>query len=168
MKTNKQLIIARHGKSSWDYEGIADIDRPLNLRGIKNAHEMARRFLTRKIQPEWILTSPANRALHTATIFARILNIPFQNFFIEERIYTADAPGIVEMISGLEDHIPSVMIFGHNPTFTSLANHFLEESIDNIPTAGMVRLEFAVDQWKEIDINTVSKSFFDYPKKINA
>lgn len=168
MKTNKQLIIVRHGKSSWDYEGIADIDRPLNLRGIKNAHEMARRFLTRKILPDWILTSPANRALHTATIFARLLNIPFQNFFIEERIYAADAPGIIEMITGLEDQIPSVMIFGHNPAFTSLANHFLEDHIDNIPTAGVVWLEFGVDQWKAIDHNTVTKSFFDYPKKINA
>lgn len=168
MKTNKQLIIVRHGKSSWDYEGIADIDRPLSLRGIKNAHDMARRFLTRKIQPEWILTSPANRALHTATIFARILNMPFQNFYIEDRIYAADASGIIDMIKGLEDQIPSVMIFGHNPAFTTLANHFLEESIDNIPTAGVVWLDFAVNQWSAIDINTVNKSFFDYPKKINA
>jgi len=38
----KTLYIVRHAKSSWDYEGIEDIDRPLKKRGIKDAHLMSK------------------------------------------------------------------------------------------------------------------------------
>jgi phosphohistidine phosphatase SixA len=31
----KTLYIVRHAKSSWDYSGVADTDRPLKEKGIK-------------------------------------------------------------------------------------------------------------------------------------
>ena len=34
----KTLYIVRHAKSSWEYEGIKDIDRPLKQRGINDAY----------------------------------------------------------------------------------------------------------------------------------
>lgn len=69
----KTLYIVRHAKSSWEYSGIEDIDRPLKKRGIKDAHLMSK-FLTKKIEkPDAFITSSANRALHTAVIFLRKL-----------------------------------------------------------------------------------------------
>ena len=32
----KTLYIVRHAKSSWEYDSIEDIDRPLKKRGIKD------------------------------------------------------------------------------------------------------------------------------------
>ncbi len=40
----RQLYIIRHGKSSWDNEGLDDIDRPLNPRGLRSANMMAERL----------------------------------------------------------------------------------------------------------------------------
>ena len=34
----KTLYIVRHAKSSWVYEGVKDIDRPLKKRGINDAY----------------------------------------------------------------------------------------------------------------------------------
>ena len=34
----KTLYIVRHAKSSWEYDGIKDIDRPLKKRGINDAY----------------------------------------------------------------------------------------------------------------------------------
>ncbi|TFH25152.1 MAG: histidine phosphatase family protein, partial [Bacteroidia bacterium] len=67
----RRLIIIRHAKSSWDHNGLDDIDRPLAERGILNAAEMAKRLQEKGIVPELILTSPASRALNTALIMSR-------------------------------------------------------------------------------------------------
>ena len=60
----KKLIIVRHGKSSWEYDGILDIDRPLKQRGIRNGYEMAQRLSEADIVPDLIYSSSASRALH--------------------------------------------------------------------------------------------------------
>ena len=44
----KNLIIVRHAKSSWEYQNIGDIDRPLKKRGINDAHLMSK-VLAKKI-----------------------------------------------------------------------------------------------------------------------
>ena len=73
MKQNKILHVVRHAKSSWDYDGIADIDRTLKSKGIRSAYEISRKMKLSQQLPQLIISSPAIRALHTAVIFARVL-----------------------------------------------------------------------------------------------
>ena len=80
----KSLHIIRHGKSSWDFEGISDIDRPLSPRGINNAYLMAKKLSERKVVPDLFMTSPANRALYTAIIFSRVMKFPYEKIVIED------------------------------------------------------------------------------------
>jgi phosphohistidine phosphatase len=161
----EQLIIARHGKSSWDYEAILDIDRPLAIRGITDSIRMAERMKSRGHIPSLIITSPAIRAIHTAVIFARVLNLSWEQLRIEEKIYPGSPEDILDLLEQVDDRYPSVMIFGHNPAFTELANHFLTHRIDNIPTAGMVILDFTSGNWKEIRNLKSQNELFDFPKK---
>ena len=162
----KKLFIVRHGKSSWDYADISDIDRPLKERGINDGYMMAQRLLTKKLMPQKILSSPANRALHSATIFARVFQYPYQNIDIKEDIYFADQFTMLNMIKQTSDQTESLMVFGHNPTFTDLANHFLINKIDNIPTTGIVWLKFESDNWADIEKKEPLDYFFDYPKNM--
>lgn len=165
MNKPKVLHIVRHAKSSWDYQNISDYDRPLKLRGIMNAYEMARRLKIRNTLPELIITSPANRALHTATIFARVIELPFGQFNIDADFYGADLENILNRIRELDDKIHSVMIFGHNPEFTNLSNFLAKEPIGEVPTTGMVSVTFNTDKWKELNKNKVTEVIFDFPKK---
>ena len=55
------------------------------------------------------------------------------------------------------------MIFGHNPTFTDLANHFLKDKISNMPPSGIVGLKLELESWSKIDRKKVMDSFFDHP-----
>jgi len=57
------------------------------------------------------------------------------------------------------------MIFGHNPSSTNLANHFLKHPIDNLPTSGIVTLNFNSDSWKNIKDQQPKNENTDYPKK---
>ncbi len=163
---SKILHIARHAKSSWDYEDISDIDRPLNPRGINNAYLMARRFTENYQLPDLLITSPANRALYTAVIYARVLKLAWDRIVLNENIYMGYAEEIIKIIKSTDNKHDSIMIFGHNPTFTALANHFIKDQIDNIPTAGIVSITFKENEWKKIGKVPPQKVYFDYPKKI--
>lgn len=165
MKKRKTLHIVRHAKSSWDYDNISDIDRPLKLKGIKNAYEMARRIKIRNTLPELMITSPANRAIHTAIIFARVFEFPLSKVIVEENLYATEEDSIIDIIKKTDNSVPSLMIFGHNPELTNFANIFVKNTIDNISTAGIVSLVFDIDNWKDISKKKLISELFDFPKK---
>ena len=82
----KTLYIVRHAKSSWEYQGVEDIDRPLKKRGIKDAYLMSK-FLSKKInKPDVFISSVANRALHTSVIFCQNFNYPLSNLKIKKEL----------------------------------------------------------------------------------
>ena len=56
--------------------------------------------------------------------------------------YGASAWEIFEISRGLDDRHEHVMIFGHNPGLTDAANMLTGAAIDNVPTAGLVDVEF--------------------------
>ncbi len=161
----KSLHIVRHGKSSWDFEGISDIDRPLSPRGINNAYLMAKKLSDRKVVPDQFITSPANRALYTSIIFARILKFPYEKIKIDDRIYMGYTDDLIGLIRGQKPSLSHILIFGHNPAFTSLANHLMDHYLDNIPTAGMISLSYEIDSWEEVGRAKPVEDFFDYPKR---
>lgn len=165
MGKSRILHIVRHAKSSWDYEDISDLDRPLKVRGIANAHEMARRMKIRNTLPSLLISSHANRAFHTAIIFARVIELPFNQLRIDPDLYGSDVETIYHVIKNLDDKYRSVMIFGHNPEFSNLANFLTRDPMDDIPTCGMVSITFDTDKWKEIGKDRVTDVFFDFPKK---
>jgi len=165
MSEEKVLYIVRHGKSSWDYEDVSDVDRPLKNRGLRNSYEMPGRLKKDIIGPGLIITSPAIRALHTAVIFARVLDFPYNKIVIEERIYESSENEIINFIKKTNDAISSIMVFGHNPCFTYLANKFVKNRIDNIPTAGVVILKFDSLSWKRIEKSNLKSEHYIYPKK---
>jgi phosphohistidine phosphatase len=162
---SKTLFIVRHAKSSWDYDDISDIDRPLSIRGINDAGVMAGRLKAKGDIPSLLISSPACRALHTATIFSRTLKVSCENMVIEERIYPGSINEILNVIEHISDKYDSIMIFGHNPASTGLANHFLKHTIDNLPTAGVVTLNFNGDSWKNLKDKQPNSENIDYPKK---
>jgi phosphohistidine phosphatase len=164
MKHLKVLHVVRHAKSSWDYDGTADIDRTLKSKGIRSAYEIARKLKLSNLIPERIISSPANRALHTAVIFARVFEYPLTGLKVNAILYESSAVKILDMIRSLEDDCRSVMIFGHNPDLTDLVNAFVKTPVE-LPTAGAVSLKFNVSGWAEIDRNKLEKSIINFPGK---
>jgi len=162
----RRLIIIRHGKSSWDNEGLDDIDRPLAERGIRAANDMAQRLNDMGIVPDLMLSSPASRALNTALIMSRVWDLEPNALQIHDSLYDAHVSEINLVVSGTPDAILNLAIFGHNPSFTQYANHFLAEPLDNLPTAGVVIVTLEAADWKDMDRIHVKETFVDYPKRI--
>lgn len=161
----KTLYLVRHAKSSWDFPHLRDADRPLNGRGEKNAPEMASRLKKMNILPDQIKSSPARRAMDTCIIFSDILGYSTGKIIEDRRIYHASEEDLLEVIKETDDHINSLMLFGHNPGFNWLAQSLTEQDLGNIPTCGIVASKLNITTWKDIGSGTGELVFFDYPKK---
>ncbi len=162
---SKTLSITRHGKSDWDYENLSDFDRPLKLRGYNDAYKMASHLKSTGTLPDVIYSSPANRALYTAIIFSRVFDNAFNQIQIKEDLYLASYRILLHQIKNCRNTFNHLIIFAHNPGVTDLVNHFIENPIYNLPTSGFVRLDFDVDNWKDIGPESQIGYIFDYPKK---
>ncbi|RZK21105.1 MAG: histidine phosphatase family protein [Pedobacter sp.] len=158
----KQLLLVRHGKSDWGNLDLKDFDRPLNKRGKENAPEMAERLIKKGFKFDLIVSSPAKRAKSTAKFFAEAYHV--DDIQYEESIYEANTNALLKVVNGLDDSADTVIMFGHNPGFTDLANELSDADIYNIPTAGMVLMSFPFDSWKMVSKGTGDLVFFDYPK----
>ena len=161
----KTLYINRHAKSSWKHVNLSDFDRPLNNRGRKAAPFMAKKLKERGDEFDLIISSPANRAYSTAEYFAD--EFDYAHNFIEEAhsVYHADHGTLLNIIDNIPDNFNSVMLFGHNPGFTNLANVLTGETLGNIPTCGIIKINFDVASWQEVMPGTGDMEFFDYPKR---
>ena len=70
----KNLIFLRHAKSNWDIP-VSDRNRPLSSSGVKAIQQVALHWKDIFSAAQCIMSSPANRALHTATILAHALGL---------------------------------------------------------------------------------------------
>ena len=161
----KTLYLFRHAKSSWEDSSLGDFDRPLNERGKRDAPIMAERLLKKEVLPDLILSSSAKRAKKTAKKVAKGIGYPKKEIEYKRAIYDSDEDDLLKLIKQISDSYESLMLFGHNPEFTGFANDLADEAIDNIPTAGVVCIEFEVENWADIEIGKGNMVFFDYPKK---
>ncbi len=160
----KRLYIIRHAKSSRDDPVLKDVDRPLNNRGRRDAPKMAAIFKQEFGKPDSMISSPAVRAFTTCKIFSEELNYPINAITINEDIYGASVDSMLRMINRFDNKWDSVCLFGHNPTFTYLAEQLADINIGNLPTCGIVGIEFGVEIWAAVSLNSGDQFYYDYPK----
>ena len=156
MKQIKTLHVVRHGKALQDYQYIQDCDRPLIEKGIVKNVEIARQLHAQYPAPDLIISSHAARALHTAHIFAQAMGYPHNRIQVNERLYLDGESEACSILKNLPDELESVMIVGHNPDVTFIANRYAKRIIDEIPTSGVVTIRFETNHWSEIDKTKVT------------
>ncbi len=161
----RTLFLIRHAKSSWDHPGLRDIDRPLNGRGQSDAPKMAQLLKKQGIEPDLVVSSPAKRAFSTALIFAGTLGVPDEKMILDPNIYEAVPNDILRIISRLPENAHTVLLFGHNPTFTELANRFSDSFIDNVPTCGIVQIESTAPDWQSFYEGNARVRAYFFPKE---
>jgi phosphohistidine phosphatase len=160
----KRLILVRHAKASKDDPRLRDRDRPLNERGVADAAEMGRRLARRGVSPAALVTSPAVRALDTARLVARELDFPWAAIAADRRIYEADPADLLEVVRGADGAVECLMLVGHNPGISELAQLLGRGFAESLPTAAVLALDFPADTWRGVRPGAGSVVFFDSPK----
>lgn len=156
----------RHAKSDQSIVGLKDFDRPLNNRGLGDAPRMGRRLLEMGVKPDLVISSPAERAKTTAEYVSEQLNYDIDTIVYDPEVYEASVRSLLVVVNNIEDKYNTVIIFGHNPTHTYLAEYLTKEAIGNIPTSGAVCINFEFDSWKMVSEGAGKMKWFEYPKGI--
>ncbi len=160
---SKTLLLTRHAKSSWEYSGLSDHERPLLVSGIERTRLVVEFLAGKSVNPDLIISSHAVRAFETACILAEGLNYPHHEILIESNIYYQDADDLYELAMALPDNKDVVMLVGHNPAMTQFANFFLDEKLDYMPTTGVVSIGFETEQWSQISMVPRTLHFCIFP-----
>ncbi|HKK74843.1 MAG TPA: histidine phosphatase family protein [Saprospiraceae bacterium] len=161
----KTVFFIRHAKSSWSDPKLTDIKRPLNERGLRDAPFMAQLLRQQIKPPVRLLSSPAVRAFTTAKYFAKAFVLKGKDIETDERLYLAEPETILQVLRQTDNEHETLLVFGHNPGYTQLANLFSEAFIDNVPTCGMFEVQSEVDDWSDFGQETAKLVRFQYPKQ---
>lgn len=161
----KILYLVRHAKSSWKDVSLRDFDRPLNKRGYADAPFMAEILQKLMVKVDAIVSSSALRTRTTAELIAPYLGFPMKNITYDERIYESSDRNLLKILREMPNSINNLILIGHNPSLTSLANLLADSYVYNIPTTGIYAIKFDCNTWEEVGNVKGEFLFFEYPKK---
>ena len=163
----KTLHIIRHAKSSWNNGSLADIDRPLNERGIRTCSFMAQYISDAGCRFENVYCSPAVRAQTTIELISENITDTVVKWHTDKELYTFDGGHLYRWLSTVDDSISELVIVGHNPGLTDLSNELGNRYISNIPTCGYVQLVTEEEcSWQDISNITFDRAVFLKPKEV--
>ena len=145
----KQLILIRHAKSSWDAP-LDDFDRPLTVKGIKDAHLVSSNIGNHLPKTFLVWCSSAKRATETAIIFAQNISFPAESIIYKQALYTFDQMQLEKIVKSCSDDFDHLIVFGHNEAITNFVNHYGSIIIDNVSTSVFVNIIFDQNNWKNI------------------
>ncbi|MEV4940541.1 SixA phosphatase family protein [Streptomyces zaomyceticus] len=110
----------RHAKSAWP-EGVADHDRPLGPRGLRDAPAAGRFLAEHGGPPDLVLCSPARRARRTWELAAAELDSPVPAPTVHDpRLYGAGDAELLDVLHGVPDEVATLLLVGHNPGLEDL------------------------------------------------
>jgi phosphohistidine phosphatase len=144
----KTLLLLRHAKSSWKDPRLADWDRPLNRRGLRDAPRMGKLLRQLNLVPEHILCSTARRARHTAELVAEACGFQGTPTFVDS-LYHASPAVYVDVLRRENPASDRVLLVGHNPEMQEALSLWTDQE-ESLPTCALAQLEFALDDWTQL------------------
>jgi len=157
----------RHAKSDYP-NGVADHDRPLARRGIREAG-LAGEWLRDNVPPiEHVLCSSATRTRQTLDRTGVAAPVSYS-----ERLYGATPGTMLEEINQVIDDVSTLLVVGHEPTVSQVALGLAgPETSDpdataqismKFPTSGIAVLWVPVS-WSALEISGAELVSFHVPR----
>ena len=159
----KSIVFIRHAKSSWEYQ-LPDEKRPLNKRGLFDAEFMSSLDIVKSFQPDAVFCSSAKRTRETCEFFLKNTLSPETEVHYSDQLYDFSGTGLEAFINTIDPSLSNVFIFGHNHALTAIVNAKGNQYIDNIPTCGVVKINFKTNNWNQCTKGVVEFKLF--PKNL--
>lgn len=159
------LLLLRHAKSSWRDASLADFERPLSGRGVRDGTHFGRRLAEDLPRPDRVLCSPSRRTRDTLAFLIPALVAPRAVRF-EDALYQASAAELLHRIREIPGDTRTLLVIAHNPGLTDLVNLIVGgngAAIDNLPTFGCARFTLT-RPFAELDQGTARLAALLRPK----
>lgn len=150
----RELLLLRHGKSDWS-TGVDDYHRPLKDRGKRGAQRIGVWLAQQERIPDYIVCSPAERALVTAQKTCKAMGNGAQGIQRDKRIYAAGIDELLAVLGDCPQDAGRVMLVGHNPGLEELLDWLVSDTVpvpDDgklLPTATLAILKMPAD-WQAL------------------
>lgn len=147
-----RLILTRHAKSSWDDPHMTDHDRHLNKRGRESAKALGRWLEIKKLCPDEVLVSSAERTRETWELISK-QGCPHGTPEIAPSLYLAEPDTMLNVLKGATGQ--TVMMIAHNPGTSFMAHGLLETPpathiFDRYPTGATAVIDFEIERWEDL------------------
>jgi phosphohistidine phosphatase len=147
----RTLLVLRHAKSDWDVGG-GDHERPLAKRGRKAAARVGRFIAIAGPRPDLVVTSTAIRARDTAARAARAGGWTDVPVHATEALYETTVSGALAVIRALPDEAETVLIVGHEPTFSDLVGGLVGGGCVEMATGSLATVKLDAERWEDADL----------------
>ena len=171
----KTVLILRHAKSDWGDPSLADFDRPLAKRGLKDAPRMGKVLKAFDCVPDKIISSPAKRARQTSEMVAEACGYGKSIEWVPA-FYGGYSEDLIGALKQLPNTVERAMLVGHNPTMEETASALLLNSEDDfddeyavrIPTAGLMCLDLHIMDWAGLEPGDAVLRWYLIPRLVKA
>ncbi|MBV1702182.1 MAG: histidine phosphatase family protein [Hyphomicrobiales bacterium] len=151
-----RLMLLRHAKAVAD-QGNGDHARALSPRGSADAAALGKALGLEYLVPELVLVSSATRTSMSA---AQLLAQWPQAVAVKvtDNLYNASDEAVLAQVRGVDAHVRTLMVVGHNPAIAELAlkltgygdRYAAVRMSQRFPPCAMAVLDFDTDQWQEV------------------
>jgi phosphohistidine phosphatase len=150
-------MLLRHAKSDWSELGARDHERTLAARGREAAPQLGAYMAGHGLLPDRVVCSTAIRARETWDLVAAALPGHRQVVY-DERLYAAEADGILAVARDTPDAVQSLLLVGHNPGLKDFAEWMIAGGdagargrlSQKLPTGALVVIDFPIDAWHRL------------------
>jgi phosphohistidine phosphatase len=171
----RRLLLFRHAKAERGIAGAPDRDRALIERGRKDAARVGAYMASHHLVPDRVVVSPALRTQETWKACASALKTEPGAMSVE-KLYDATPHAILAVIKDAPPSAHTLMVIGHNPGLHELALMLIasgdvearERLREKLPTAGLVIIDFAFDEWARLHPQSGRLERFVSPKSLET
>ena len=144
----RTLVLLRHAKALPD-SGSGDFERGLAPEGVEAATRLGRFLAGAGFAPDLLLTSPARRARQTTDSLCAAAG--WAGIPVEERPFYESSPKkVVSVLRELSGSIRTVVIVGHDPTWSALASQLAGGGDLRLPTGAAAALRLELEDWSDL------------------
>jgi phosphohistidine phosphatase len=175
----RRLMLLRHAKTEADAPSGSDHDRRLDERGRLDAAEIGDWMAAHPPFPDAVKVSPAVRSVQTWDIVGERMEgtAPAPKVSQVAELYGADPAVLLHVIHGAARRDPQrLLLVGHNPGMHEAALMLTGSGkaaaraalADNLPTSGLVVLDFDITDWRDAAFRGGRLELFVSPKLLKA
>jgi phosphohistidine phosphatase len=164
-----RLVVLRHAKADWP-AGVADHDRPLGRRGVRDSAAVGRWLVDNGNVPDLVWCSTAARTRQTWEHVGSQLGTTCEVNF-EDQVYDAGVDDLLAVLRQTPKKTGRVLLVGHNPGVQDLVLMLADRASGDaralaetkFPTSGLAVLDVAGD-WADLGQGRADLATFVVPR----
>ncbi len=159
----RNLTLIRHASANLQQAYQSDKDRCITDMGRQQIENIAEQLQKKGGFPDYLLCSPAMRAVQTAEILCQKLKINPKVINLNAKLYSGDLKDILCTLC-TPNTSRQFFLIGHNPNLSYLAHKLCPATQSIIlPAAGVISFRFDIKNWDDLLTTQGELLFFIEP-----